>query len=220
MSLPTKAPCRLWKRCHFVYFLTSRGLKVKKKENLKSLRPRVQQLFKRPGGPPPVKKNRAGVYEPSQVERVLIALENMLDSLMAPDVIPVESAKEASLRIKIFITEFNILDDQIKSEDKQKAVLSCPNILTLLNLPAMLEEFGPIRFLWEGNVHGESFLRLIKPYLRFGLRDNFAYNAMVHCMEDAAYQLAYQKAKIPIGMEALVPCPSSVVVSDWSRRRR
>ena len=216
MSLPTKAPCRLWKRCHFVYFLTSRGLKVKKKENLKSLRPRVQQLFKRPGGPPPVKKNRAGVYEPSQVERVLIALENMLDSLMAPDVIPVESAKEASLRIKIFITEFNILDDQIKSEDKQKAVLSCPNILTLLNLPAMLEEFGPIRFLWEGNVHGESFLRLIKPYLRFGLRDNFAYNAMVHCMEDAAYQLAYQKAKIPIGMEALVPCPSSVVVSDWS----
>lgn len=215
MAFPSKAPGRGWKRCHYVYWLQSRGEKVQKRENISALKERISKLMKRPGGPPPMKMTRAGVYVPSQVERVLVALEKMLDSVMVPEVTPVETAKEASLRIKIFITEFNLLDDQIKSDDKQKAVLSCPNILTLLNLPAMMEEFGPIRFLWEGNVHGESFLRLIKPYLRFGLRENFAYNAMVHCMEDAAYQLAYQKMEIPSGMESLVPCSPSKAVMDW-----
>ena len=43
--------------------------------------------------------------------------------------------------------------------------LSHSNCMSLLNLPDMMEEFGPLRNLWEGGNCGEGFLRLTKPTL-------------------------------------------------------
>ena len=37
--------------------------------------------------------------------------------------------------------------------------------MLLLNLPNMMKEFGPPRYLWEGGNCGEGFLRLAKPTL-------------------------------------------------------
>ncbi len=40
--------------------------------------------------------------------------------------------------------------------------LSCGNFLCLLNLPDVMNDFGPLRNLWEGKNHGKQFLRCVK----------------------------------------------------------
>lgn len=41
--------------------------------------------------------------------------------------------------------------------------LSSGNFLCLLNLPRIMKQFGPLRNLWEGKIHGEQILRSVKP---------------------------------------------------------
>ena len=51
--------------------------------------------------------------------------------------------------------------------------LSSYNCLSLLNLPNVMAEFGPIRSLWEGGNQGEGYLREAKPQIHQMNRRNF-----------------------------------------------
>ena len=69
------------------------------------------------------------------------------------------------------LTNENVLKivEKLRSKyQKQKTNptwLSHSNCMSLLNLPEMMEEFGPLRNFWEGGNFGEGFLRLTKPTL-------------------------------------------------------
>ena len=147
----------------------------------------INKLLDGKDGPPPLRTTVAGEYTAEQVHRVLISLDQMLQHVMVDEVEPGTTSKVASFWIKLFISEANLLGQQITTEEKKPLVVSCSNFLTLMNIPSMLDNFGPLRLLWEGGVHGEAFVRFIKPYLKFGLRENFATNAMEHCMMDSAF---------------------------------
>ena len=184
---PSDIPDGRWYKPHYVRWLTDRGQPAK--GSVLALKTLVMKLIEREEGPPPVRSTVAGnVYSTEQVSRVLTSLDQMLKSVMVDEVKPGVTSQIASYWFKLFLTEANLLGQQITTEDKKPLVVSCSNFLTLMNIPSMLENFGPLRLLWEGGVHGEAFVRFIKPYLKFGLRENFATNAMEHCMMDAAFK--------------------------------
>ena len=59
--------------------------------------------------------------------------------------------------------------DKGKAPDKRKNKthlskwLTCGNFLCLLNIPRIMKQFGPLRNLWEGKIHGEQIIRSVKP---------------------------------------------------------
>ena len=176
--------------------------------------------------PPLVEKVDA--YEVGQVEKVLMSLQEMLESVMVDVVTPCVTAERAEVCIKHFLTEFHKLDQQLKKRKKKTkkgktyqhmTVFSCPNFTTLLNVPGMLEEFGPLRLLWEGGVHGEAFVKMIKPYLKFGLKDNFATNAMLHCMQETSFQLTMEKMKAVPSAGVKGTCLESDISKLVAKRR-
>jgi hypothetical protein len=54
--------------------------------------------------------------------------------------------------------------------------------IKLLNLPAAMRIFGPLRLLWEGSGKGEGIIRFIKPLIH-GLKKNWAVNALLKFMQ-------------------------------------
>ena len=200
--VPDGKPNTRWTKNHCLRWLRDRGITEVSHINRDDLKKMIADYMALPEDeqPPLVNLKR---YETSQVEIVLTSLDAMLDALMVPVIIPGETAALAMIRIKDFLTQFHKLDEQLAKKRKQvpqqqgnkkkqqrvKTVYSCPNFLTLLNLPSMMEEFGPLRLLWEGNVHGEAFVKQIKPFLKSGLRDNFASNALRHCMVENSFRL-------------------------------
>ena len=47
------------------------------------------------------------------------------------------------------------------------------NFPSLLNLPEAMQEYGPLKNLWEGGYQGEGFLLLVKPEASYGMRKNW-----------------------------------------------
>ena len=191
-----------WLRKHCLRWLRDRGITEYNNLSVPDLKKKIRELMDLPEEERPNVVERESKYEVGQVEKVLVALHNMIEAVMVDVVVPVKTAEIAELRIKQFLTQFHLLDQQLSKRTKtasdgrksqHMSVFSCANFTTLLNIPAMLEEFGPLRLLWEGGVHGEAFVKMIKPYLKFGLKDNFAMNAMNHCMQETSFQLTMKE---------------------------
>ena len=75
------------------------------------------------------------------------------------------------LAIYDFLDVFAELDDMISEgessggkSDMNAKWLRSYNFLSLLNLPDVMERFGPLCVLWEGGMMGEGILRKVKPY--------------------------------------------------------
>ena len=167
-----------WKKGHLVYWLRARGQKTC--GTVPVLRARIRKL--RAANPSlPEQTTVAGEYIPEQVERMLVALEKMLQSVMVEEVVPGKTIPEMELHIKLFLTEFDLLDQQVKIVGAKPKIISSYNFMCLLNLPELTKRFGPLRNLWEGGHKGEGFIRSLKKYLRFGQRTGFETNALTNC---------------------------------------
>ena len=224
---PTELPDNNWRKIHYARWLKDRGQNTK--GTVAELKIRVQHLINLPEGPPKIVGTVAGYYSTDQVGRVLIALDGMLKSIMVDNVVPGVTSKNASLWIKRYLTEINLLAQQITFKDKKPLVVSCSNFLTLLNIPSMMENFGPMRLVWEGGIHGEAFVRCIKPYLQYGLRENFSANAIKHCLVDAAFSQSKEcftdrdshghvtRPEISTWKNCFMECPNSFKVYSSSR---
>jgi len=187
---PSERPNNSWKKKHYLRWLYDRG--VTYRGTIAQMKVKILSLLGSPNGPPPV-IDRTNQHKPEQLERVLLALDSMITALMVDEVEAGVTSKDAELKIKIFLSEFDILNQSNLAEDKKPKVISASNYLTLLNLPETLERFGPLRNLWEGNMHGEGYVRCVKPHFRFGQRDNFACHGMNHCLRESALDMAAQR---------------------------
>jgi hypothetical protein len=66
-----------------------------------------------------------------------------------------------------------------QSSDKETyGWLTSYNFICLLNLPTVMERYGPITNLWEGGMMGEKFSQELKPRLRGGLTRNWHVNVL------------------------------------------
>jgi hypothetical protein len=107
------------------------------------------------------------------VQDVLSTLES-LDDLVA--LLMVESIEDESYyisveqSIRVFLTHFADMDEKLKRKSESVSWLSSYNFLSLLNLPDIIREYGPLRLIWEGGSMGEGFLRFVKPNINQGLR--------------------------------------------------
>lgn len=183
---PPGLPINKWKKAHFVYWLRVRG--KRNDGTVLVLKNRVMALLNEKGGPPPVLHSVAGDYEPEQVERMLVALDEMLSSIMVDEVVPGVTVPTMELKIKTFLTEFDLLDQQLKTpKDKPKVVTSF-NYMCLLNLPALTERFGPLRNLWEGSYKGEGYIGKCKSFLRNGQKTNFECHAMTNVLTEMSLE--------------------------------
>lgn len=183
---PSDTPNYRWRRKHCRRWLHDRDLKFEGKVD--EMKAHIQGLIERGEAPPII--DRTGEANTEQIERVLLALESMITVLMTDEVIVGVTGPLAELKIKHFLAEFDLLNQAYLEDGQKPKVIAASNYLTLLNLPRILERFGPLRKLWEGDFCGEKYVQVIKPSLHNGQRKNFAFNGMMNAMKDTTLDMA------------------------------
>jgi hypothetical protein len=138
------------------------------------------------GGPRDAVEAQSKV-DASQGERTLVALDLLLISVMCKEVIPGKTIPEMELAVKRFLTELDLLDQQVKKKSEKARVVSVHNFLCLLNLPELTRRYGPLRNLWEGGWKGEGVVPESRTFVNNGKRKNFLYNGLVGVHREAAY---------------------------------
>lgn len=159
-----------WLAAHNRYWLESRGLDATGKAT--DLRQRVADYLAEDNPPEPLPEPDLST---SHVEDVVVCLNELLGCIMSPVVTPNLIGKTKYL-VRIFLSFYDCLAQEVRkykptSESKKTPpVLSSFNFICFMNLPAMMERFGPLRDMWEGGPKGEGFLRFTKQHIIHGLR--------------------------------------------------
>jgi hypothetical protein len=107
------------------------------------------------------------------VETVLAtvsSLDELISLIMVQSIPGEEYYSILERKIRIFLTHFADMEDKLPSKKKLPSWLSCYNFLSLLNLPDVIRNYGPIRNIWEGAAQGEGVLRFVKPNVSNGMR--------------------------------------------------
>ena len=69
---------------------------------------------------------------------------------------------------KIFLSTFGILDNMVKKRTTPKLeTASC--MVNILSIGETMKRHGILRAYWEGNIHGEGYIRFIKPSINRGV---------------------------------------------------
>jgi hypothetical protein len=111
------------------------------------------------------------------VHDMMRALHVMTARIMAP-VYTEESIQEMEYFIKIFLSRFAHVSDNLYPNASKPKWLSSYNFMCLLNLPSTCKDIGPLRNVWEGSTKGEGFIRFVKPEITMGLRENWEVNTL------------------------------------------
>ena len=117
---------------------------------------------------PPVVEQRGGSVE--NVQQTIMALDDMMALLMVEQIDDQKYHVELERSIRVFLTRFADMEEHLAKLNALPSWLASFNCLSLLNLPRIVRQFGPIRNLWEGSWVGEGFLRFAKPAVKTGLR--------------------------------------------------
>jgi hypothetical protein len=171
---PDGKPQKMWTKKEKMSWLKMRGLPTLGTASEISLR--VSGYMNNPGGPPPTLPSRNS-YVPLIFD-VLFSLKAMVSRIMASNVSD-ESITGVDMHIKIFLQCFHRFDITLKNthtEAKPKW-LSSYNFVSLTSIPRILQQYGPVRNLWEGGGLGEKVIQLMKPS-RFGFHQNWPLNMM------------------------------------------
>jgi hypothetical protein len=107
------------------------------------------------------------------VETVMLTVASLdeMISLIMVELIPGEEYYSILERkIRVFLTHFAEMEEKLPLKTKLPTWLSCYNFLSLLNLPDVIRNYGPIRNIWEGAAQGEGVLRFVKPNVSNGMR--------------------------------------------------
>jgi len=157
--------------------LTTKGLALELKE-------RVSECMNHPAGPPDILPPR-GSYVP-YIFDVLTSLKAMVARIMIKNVTE-ESINDVDIHIKIFLQCFHRFDITMQKKDVETKPkwLTSYNFISLTNIPNILEQFGPVRNLWEGGGLGEKIIQLMKPTW-FGFRKNWQVNMMDRLLKSMA----------------------------------
>lgn len=195
---PEGKPQYKWTKKENMAWLKIRGLPTKGLAS--ELSERVSEYMNYPGGPPDIVPPR-GIYVP-YIFDVLSSLKAMVSRIMATNVTQ-ESITDVEMHIKNFLQCFHRFDrimQQNDAETKPKWLTSY-NFLSLTNVPHILEQYGPVRNLWEGGGLGEKIIQLIKPTW-FGFRKNWQVNMMDKLLKSMALRRINRNDILPVTEES------------------
>jgi hypothetical protein len=178
---PADKPQERWTAKDNRAWLTQRGLDHSGLAG--PLRDRVQHYMSLTPVPPVVE------MQAGPVEIVLLTISSLDDliSLVMIDEIP-NNAYYSRLerKIRIFLTHFADMEDQLPRKKDLPQWVSSYNFLSLLNLPAVIRQYGPVRNIWEGGPQGEGVLRFVKPNMLNGMRRAWELSSMKTLMRKKA----------------------------------
>jgi hypothetical protein len=166
-------PQSYWKATENRAWLKARGINCDGKA--KELQERVAVFFAE-GNIPPLLPPPGGTTE--DIHNLIGSLYKMVKIIMTFEVND-EVVQMTDFRIKRFLTHLADCDRKINPTSKVPFWISSYTYPCLLNLPAHMKEYGPLKNLWEGGVRGEGSLRYIKPLHRnLGLRSGWPVNIL------------------------------------------
>lgn len=157
---PANLPQHKWTMKHNVGWLNARGLDTS--GNAAALRDRVRGFLDLPDGPPPALAPTGGTVE--EALELVFSLSSMISRLMYRTITS-SLLSEVQRSIKVFLSRFARFEQKIgkRKSDDSPSWITKYNFLCLLNLPDVLQTFGPIRSLWEGGYQGQGYLRGTEP---------------------------------------------------------
>jgi hypothetical protein len=159
----------------------------------------------REGGPPPIpEKGEAGISE-EIIHRLVESLVSMVAHVMIGGEVHDDDIKELERHVKLFLSAFESFDKPRRdlknslacagSRVKQKATwISKMNFISLLNLPDVMQRFGSLRALWEGDRKGEGGLPKVKAKVRGGTKGNWSRTAATAMLCDSAVERVIKAA--------------------------
>ena len=98
------------------------------------------------------------------------SLDELISLIMVQEIPGEEYYSVLERKIRMFLTHFADMEENLPSKKKLPSWLSCYNFLSLLNLPDVIRNYGPLRNIWEGAAQGEGVLRFVKPNVSNGMR--------------------------------------------------
>jgi hypothetical protein len=98
------------------------------------------------------------------------SLDELISLIMVESIPGEEYYSILERKIRVFLTHFADMEEKLPLKKKLPSWLSCYNFLSLLNLPDVIRNYGPIRNIWEGAAQGEGILRFVKPNVSNGMR--------------------------------------------------
>lgn len=151
-------PLNNWTAKNLKYWLRVRGLKVN--GDKLTLLVRVKQYIEGEKTEPPLLP--IPKIEFDDISGLVSSLHRMLECCMSHKSVTKSRVLELETSVKVFITSFDKIDTELRKPEDTKRVIRKPNFLCLLNLPYILENFGPLPYLWEGKLQGEAYLPRVK----------------------------------------------------------
>jgi hypothetical protein len=136
------------------------------------------------------------------VHDMIRALHVMTARIMAP-VYTEDSIQSIEYYIKIFLSRFALVSDNVYPKATKPKWLSSYNFMCLLNLPSTCREIGPLRNAWEGSTKGEGFIRFVKPEIKMGLRDNWEINTMAKVIKKISVRQLIHSLDAPLFSETM-----------------
>ena len=175
-------PQTQWTRPQNCSWLSARGLCTKGKAA--ELRTRVRDYMRQADGPPALLPQVGG--EVTNVHQMLVALKAMVARVMAKEITK-RDIEMVDYHIRLFLNRFEAFDKGMRDVKDKPTWISSYNFICLTNIPSMLQEFGPVRNLWEGGGLGEKIIGLLKPHW-YGFRKNWHYNLLQKVLQKMAIQ--------------------------------
>ena len=182
-----------WKKVDMMTWLKANDCDMSgKKEELAI---EIQRIMSKQSSNPVMKSSC--YLSPTSCHELMCTLLSMISICMCNHV-QEETISLLDSHIKLFLNKFHCMQDYTcqkkdnkgsemhesgpkDSKGKQEpSWLSSYNCLSLLNLPEIIREFGPLRSIWEGDNQGEGYLCEAKPNIKHPLKKNWAVN--VHKM--------------------------------------
>ena len=155
-------------------WMRDRGIKGASKLNVSELKEKLGELMNRAGGPPPVLGPKGGPIH--HMEDLIVSFHSVMSNLMT-DFVDQCVVRTVDMEIKIFLSVLDQIDSSLREVGDDPIWITSSNCINLLNLPDILEKFGPMRYLWEGSMQGEGIIKHLRPFVH-GMKNNWHVNAL------------------------------------------
>jgi hypothetical protein len=120
----------------------------------------VKNYIDQPLGPPSILPPPGGGV--GNIIEMIGSLKAMVARIMK-QCVSTEDIDDIECHIKLFLSSFESFDIAMRNTDTKPTWLTSYNFMCLINVPKMIQEFGPVRNLWEGGGQGEKIIGLLKP---------------------------------------------------------
>lgn len=190
--LPPEATQKGWTKKHNEHWLKCRGLDTA--GTAVELRKRVEKYMAQATPPPLIQEPIRAVED---IEELMIALYTLLECVMSTSVTD-STISRTKYAIRVFLSAYDRVNTSVKGEST--SIFSIFNLACLMNLPEAMQQFGPLRQLWEGSTKGEGILRFVKPLMTQGFKhqSNWHYHLLQKLCVAKAFSNIIPKKNTPV----------------------